>query len=267
MMFETTEIVMVYLTVGAAAGFLAGLLGIGGGFVVVPTLIWFWHFQPIPDSILTHLAIGTAHATVIVTAISSVMAHHRRGAVLWAVLRQLTTGVAIGAFVGVTIAQALPGDVLRKIYGAFVLLIAIQMIFAQRSVPQSDLPGFRGMLAAGGVVGTISAINGIGGASMVVAFLTWCRINIREAIGTASACGLPVSIASTIGFIAAGWNTPNLPEWSIGYVYLPAVLAIVAASIAAAPLGAKLSHSLPTATLKKGFAGFLVFIGTNMLIS
>lgn len=255
-----------YLAIGAATGVLAGLLGVGGGVIVVPALAWLFPLQGVTETVTTHLAIGTSLATIIVTSISSARAHHQRGAVLWPVFWWLAPGIVVGALLGSKVACALCSDTLRIVFGVFELLVAAQMGFGVKPAPHRGLPGTPGMLTAGGVIGSVAAIVGTGGASLTVPFLTWCNTSIHKAVATSAACGLPIAVTGAIGFVFNGWHHPDLPAWSGGYVYGPAMLGIAAASMLSAPLGARLAYSLPTATLQKAFAGFLVIIGIKMLM-
>ena len=257
---------LLYLALGAFAGVMAGLLGVGGGLIIVPVLAWIFRGQRIDDAIVMHLAIGTSLATIVVTSISSVRAHHRRGAVLWPVVWQLTPGIVIGAWLGAAVADALPSAALSRIFALFVLAVAAQMAFGAKPAPHRGLPGAVGMAATGGVIGGVSAIVGIGGGSLTVPFLTWCNTAMRQAVATSAACGLPIALAGAIGFIVTGLNAASLPAWSLGYVYGPALAGVAFASMLLAPLGAKLAHTLPTEILKKIFAVFLTLIGTKMLL-
>ena len=255
-----------YLTLGLFAGVMAGLLGVGGGLIIVPTLAWIFHHQQVDDAIVMHLAIGTSLATIVVTSISSVRAHHRRGAVLWPIFWRLTPGIIVGAWLGAAIADALPSAVLSKVFAVFVLTVAAQMGFGAKPAPHRELPGTTGMLTAGGVIGAVSAIVGIGGGSLTVPFLTWCNIAIRQAVATSSACGLPIALAGALGFVVTGLNAAGRPDWSLGYIYGPALVGITLTSMLSAPLGAKLAHTLPTEMLKKVFAAFLTLVGVKMLL-
>ena len=255
-----------YLTLGLFAGVMAGLLGVGGGLIIVPTLAWIFHHQQVDDAIVMHLAIGTSLATIVVTSISSVRAHHRRGAVLWPIFWRLTPGIVVGAWLGAAIADALPSAVLSKVFAVFVLTVAAQMGFGAKPAPHRELPGTTGMLTAGGVIGAVSAIVGIGGGSLTVPFLTWCNIAIRQAVATSSACGLPIALAGALGFVVTGLNAAGRPDWSLGYIYGPALVGITLTSMLSAPLGAKLAHTLPTEMLKKVFAAFLTLVGVKMLL-
>ena len=257
---------LLYLALGAFAGVMAGLLGVGGGLIIVPVLAGIFQHQQMSAAVIMHLAIGTSLATIVVTSVSSVRAHHQRGAVLWPVVWRLTPGIVIGAWLGAAVADALPSAVLSKIFAVFVLVVAAQMAFGAKPAPHRELPGAPGMLATGGVIGAVSAVVGIGGGSLTVPFLTWCNTAMRPAVATSAACGLPIALAGAIGFIVTGLNAADRPAWSLGYVYGPALAGVAFASMLLAPLGAKLAHTLPTAALKKIFAIFLTLVGTKMLL-
>lgn len=255
-----------YLLLGAGAGVLAGLLGIGGGLIIVPVLAWLFTAAGFDSALIMHLAVGTSLATIIITSISSIKAHHRRGAVLWRVFERLTPGIVFGAAFGALVAHLLPTTALRTVFGVFELLVAVQMGFGVLPEAHRALPGRSGMLLTGSIIGGVSALLGIGGGTLSVPFLLWCRVDIRQAVATAAAVGLPIAIAATGGFIVTGWGHANLPELSLGYVYLPALAGIVVASVLFAPLGAYLAHTLPTRALKHLFAVVLAVLGLRMLL-
>lgn len=256
---------LLYLLLGGAAGLLAGLLGVGGGLVIVPVLAWMFYRTGMPPELVMHLAIGTSLATIVFTSLSSVLAHHRRGAVLWEPFRRLSPGILLGALVGAALADTLPSDTLRLIFGWFELAVALQMGLNLRPSPHRNLPGQWGMSGAGSIIGMVSAVVGIGGGTLTVPFLQWCNVPIRQAVATSAACGLPIALAGALGFVVTGWNFPALPSWSSGYLYWPALLGIVVASSLFAPLGARLAHRLPGAVLKRFFSLFLLFLGLRML--
>lgn len=258
---------LLYLALGAFAGVMAGMLGVGGGLIIVPVLAWIFGRQQVSDTLIMHLAIGTSLASIVVTSISSVRAHHRRGAVLWPAFWRLTPGIVIGAWLGAAVADVLSSAALTKIFAVFVLMVSAQMAFGAKPAPQRELPGAAGMAATGGVIGALSAIVGIGGGSLTVPFLIWCNIHMRQAVATSAACGLPIALAGALGFIVTGFNAADLPAWSLGYVYGPALIGVAFASMLTAPLGAKLAHTLPTDSLKKVFAVFLAAVGAKMLLS
>ncbi|MEQ6340344.1 MAG: sulfite exporter TauE/SafE family protein [Gammaproteobacteria bacterium] len=260
------ETLLLYLATGAVAGVLAGLLGVGGGLIIVPALVFIFATQGVPDAIVMHMALGTSLATIVMTSISSVRAHHKRGAVLWQVVWRLTPGIVVGTLMGAMLADMLSGGVLKRIFGIFALLVALQMGLAAKPAPHRRLPGRSGMGLAGWIIGGVSAIVGIGGGSLTVPFLTWCKINIHNAVATSSACGLPIALAGSLGFVITGWNETALPAFSSGYIYWPAMASIATASVLFAPLGARLAHALPADTLKKFFAIFLALLGARMLV-
>jgi uncharacterized membrane protein YfcA len=253
------------LLLGIVAGTLAGLLGVGGGIIIVPTLVWIFHSMPeIPNTSIMQIAIGTSLATISITSISSIIAHHRYGAVQWRIVWQLTPGIIIGALFGAIIADALTSDTLQKMFAIFIILVSVQF-FLTAPPSHSQLP--RHLHLVGIFIGQISALVGIGGGSLTVPFLVWCNISIRNAIATSAACGFPIAVFGTIGFIATGWNTKGLPAWSSGYIYWPAFVAITPMTLLFAQFGAKLAHNIPINTLKKIFAIFIAVIGIKMLFA
>lgn len=256
-----------YFAIGALAGTMAGLLGVGGGIVIVPALILvFGHLGFSPD-VLTHLAVGTSLATIVFTSLSSIRTHHSRGAVDWVIVKRITLGILIGALLGAEIADSLQGPWLQFLFGFFAVLISVQVGLDLLPKSHRDLPGPLGMLASGGVIGAISSLFGIGGGSLTVPFLTYCHVQMQRAVGTSSAVGLPIAVAGVLGFIWSGWNEVDLPAQSFGYVYWPAFIGIVLASVVFAQIGARLAHRLPAAQLKKIFAVFLLVVGIRILIT
>ncbi len=260
------EILLIYLLVGAVAGTIAGLLGVGGGLIIVPVLALLFQRWGFADGVLMHLAIGTSLATIVLTAISSMRAHHKRGAVDWSVFQRLTPGIVVGALAGAVIADFMPTHALRLFFGVFELAVAAQIGLNLMASPHRRLPGKAGMGVAGAVIGALSAVVGIGGGTLTVPFLVWCNVALRSAVATSSATGLPIAVAGAVGFVLTGWNAPDLPPWSTGYLYWPAFAGIALASLAFAPLGAWLAHTLPVHTLRRFFAIFLAVLGVRMLL-
>lgn len=256
-----------YLLLGMVAGLLAGMLGVGGGLVIVPVLVLLFGLADMAPSITMHLALGTSLATIVGTSISSAWAHHRYGAVLWSVCLRLTPGIVLGAWLGAAFADQLSSNGLQKIFGIFELLVALQMGLALQPAAHRQLPGSVVMGLAGGVIGAVSAIVGIGGGTLTVPFLHWCNVSIRNAVATSAACGLPIAVAGALGYLVMGWGNPALPAWSSGYLYWPAFVSIMAASLLFAPLGVRLAHRLPAARLRQLFALFLLVVGGVMLLS
>ncbi|MEK7991467.1 MAG: sulfite exporter TauE/SafE family protein [Thiotrichaceae bacterium] len=261
------EVIISLLVLGVVAGVLAGLLGVGGGLVIVPVVVWIFGQRPdFPADYLLHIAIGTSLATIIVTSMSSIIAHHRRGAVRWDIVSRIVPSLIIGALLGAVIADALPHQELKMFFAGFVLLAALKMLFNIDPPSSHQLPKVFGLNLAGTVIGSISGIVGIGGGTLTVPFLTWCNIPMRNAVATSSTCGLPIALAGAAGFVITGWGLEGLPAWSLGYVYLPAFIAIVPTSMLFAPVGAKLAHTIPIKRLKQVFAILLCIVGTKMLL-
>lgn len=255
-----------YLTLGLAAGFVAGLLGVGGGLIIVPVLAFIFTAHHFPEQYVMHLALGTSLASIIFTSISSLRAHHAHGAVNWKVWREITPGVVIGTLLGSVLAAYLSALFLKAFFVVFVFYVGTQMLLDIKPKPSRELPGLPGMFAVGNVIGAVSSLVGIGGGTLSVPFMTWCNIKLHQAIGTSAAIGLPIAVAGAVGYVANGLTVNTLPPHSLGFIYLPALGAIVAASILTAPLGAKLAHRLPVKKLKKIFALLLYTLGIRMLI-
>lgn len=256
-----------YFAAGAVSGVLSGLLGIGGGTVIVPILVFIFSSLNFPQPHIMHMALGTSLATIILTSISSARAHHAKQNVHWGVVRRIAPGIVIGTLLGAVLAGQMNTLLLKSIFAVFVLLIATQLLMNFTPAAHRQLPGRLGIALMGGFIGVISSLVGIGGGSVTVPFLIYCNFNARYAIGTSAAVGLPIAIAGTAGFIITGLAVDNLPEYSVGYLYLPALAGIAIASMFTAPLGAKLAHILPVPVLKRLFALLLYIVGLKMLWS
>ncbi|MDH5426231.1 MAG: sulfite exporter TauE/SafE family protein [Gammaproteobacteria bacterium] len=259
--------VLFLLAMGAVAGMFAGLLGIGGGIIIVPVLAMVFKGQGVNIDVLMHVAIGTSLATIVITSLSSVRAHNKRGGIDWAVVKTMSVGVFVGGLLGAVVAKMIPGEDLKLIFSIFMFVIAAQMYFGNVSKPHCTLPKTAGMLSAGGVIGMIASLMGIGGGSLSVPFLTWCNMNIRNAIATSSAIGFPIAVSGTLGFIITGWAVADRPVMSLGFVNVPAFFSIVVASTLFAPVGAWIAHRVSPVLLKRIFAGFLLILGIRMLLS
>lgn len=254
-----------YLVLGAFVGFFAGLLGVGGGGIMVPVLTTMFAAQGFSHEHLVHVALGTSMAAIVMTSISSLRAHHAHGAVRWDIVRGITPGVLVGTFAGTFIASRVDSAPLAIFFGCFMAYVALQMILNVKPKPSRELPGVLGLSGVGGGIGVVSALVAIGGGSLSVPFMTWCNVKMQNAIGTSAAIGLPIALAGAAGYLINGWGSAGLPEWSVGYVYLPALVAVSLVSMFTAPLGARLAHRLPVATLKKVFAGVLIVLSLKML--
>lgn len=260
------SVLAMYFAVGAVAGVLAGLLGVGGGLVIVPMLLACLVHQGVPGQMVMHLALGTSMASIMFTAVSSFWFHHRRGAVNWIVVKRIVLGIFIGTFLGSCLAAQLPTDYLKGFFIVFLYFVAFQMLTGRKPAASRRLPGRLGMFGMGNMIGVVSSLVGIGGGSLSVPFMVWCNIPVHKAIGTSAAIGFPIAIAGTAGYIYNGWSTSDLPTYALGYVYLPALTGVVLASVLTAPLGVRLAHSLPVNKLKLLFAMLLLVVGTRMLV-
>lgn len=256
-----------YLLLGAVVGFFAGLLGIGGGLVLVPVLTFIFSAQHFPPDRILHLALGTTMAAIIFTSASSLRTHHAHGAVNWRVVKSITPGVIVGTLGGATLVSMLDSRILSIIFVVFIYFAATQMLLKISPKPSRELPGPIGLLGAGGVIGAVSSFVAIGGGLLTTPFLSLCNFRLQHAIGTAAAVGFPIAVAGAIGYIANGMAQPRpLPEYSLGYVYLPALGWIVLASMVTARWGAKATHIVQTGTLRKVLVVLLYLLGTRMLV-
>ncbi|GAA5173507.1 sulfite exporter TauE/SafE family protein [Niveibacterium umoris] len=258
---------LAYVALGLFAGFMAGLLGIGGGAIMVPILVMIFGSAGVPHAHVLHLALGTSMAAIIFTAWASLKTHHAHNAVIWDVVKAFSPGIVFGTLLGTMIAARVTTRGLAVFFAGFISLVAIQMAFNLKPAARRSLPGKAGLAGVGTGIGIVSALAAIGGGSMTVPYLTWCNVEVRKAIGTSAAVGLPIALAGTVGYLWNGWGEAGLPPVSFGYVYLPALACLVLASMTTAPVGARLAHRLPVATLKRAFAAVLVFLSAKMLWS
>jgi uncharacterized membrane protein YfcA len=256
---------MVYLACGLVAGVLAGLLGVGGGLVIVPMLVFIFPSQGVPAELVQIMALGTSLATIVITSVSSFRAHDKRGAVRWDIWRSITPGILIGTFGGGFVAAALPMMFLRGFFVCFVYYVSVQMFLDLKPKAGRQLPGTFGMSGVGGAIGAVSSLVGLGGGTLSLPCMTYCNVPMHTAVGTSAAIGFPIAVAGTLSYIWNGLSVPNLPPHSLGYVSLTALAGIAAASYCTAPLGVKLAHSLPVSKLKRFFAVFLFCVATRML--
>jgi uncharacterized membrane protein YfcA len=264
-------VILVYAAlfgVGAIAGVLAGLLGIGGGAVIVPALLFLLPVFGAGGEWIQHQAVATSLLTVVATGSSSAWLHHTRGAVAWQLFRLLVPGILVGALLGAVVAGWLPGLWLQRLFGAFLIATGVRMLLSARSGSRDrPLPGVAATMSAAGGIGALSAVLGIGGGVMLVPYLTRYGVAVREAVATSSACGVPLAVVGSAGFMLSGWDRAGLAPHSVGFVIWPAALAILVAAIPMANVGARLAHRLPTATLKRVFAVLLLGVGSRLLLA
>jgi uncharacterized protein len=254
-----------YLAIGAAVGFLAGLLGVGGGMITVPILVFVFSAKGFPPDHMMHLSLATAMATIPFTSASSVRAHHARQGVDWSVVLGMLPGLALGALLGALVAGAIPSRPLAIFFTAFIFYAAINMFRNVSPKATRELPGRLGLGVAGAVVSFLASFLAAGAAFMTVPFMTWCNVPLKRAIGTAAAIGFPLALASSAGYVYAGWNVAGLPAGTLGFVYLPALVLVVTTSVLTAPWGARVSHRLPVRRLRIVFGLLLLAIALRML--
>ena len=256
-----------YLLIGAITGFFAGLLGIGGGLIIVSSLALMFAARGFPSGYVMHAAIGTSLAAIIAGSWSSFRAHHRRGAVDWALVRRMSPALLAGVFAGAVLVRFAPGAFLKFFFLAFLVFVTAQMLFDLRPKPSRGLPGTAALSAVALAIGACSSLFGGGAAALGVPFLTWCNVDTHRAIGTVAAMGFPVAIAGAAGYAVSGWNVSGLPPWSAGFVYLPACAGIAVTSVMVAPLGVRVAHHLKGPTLRRIFALFLLVVGAKIAVS
>jgi uncharacterized membrane protein YfcA len=255
-----------FLVTGVLSGLLAGLFGVGGGVIVVPALILLFGHLGLGGDWVPHMAVGSSLAAIVGTGAASALAHHRRGGVRWDLALALAPGIVLGAGVGALVAGSLPKLWLIRVFAAFLAFVGARMVISPRGHAQGALPGRPALLAVGAGIGGLSALVGIGGGILTVPFLNGRGLPLREAVGTSAACGLPIALAGTVGFVLVGWGREGLPAWSSGFVYWPAVALILAASVPCAPWGARLAHALPVRLLRRAFGVLLLVMALYLAV-
>ena len=256
-----------YAAVGAAVGFFAGLLGIGGGAIMVPLLVMLFEAQGLPKAHILHLAVGSGMASILFTSLSSMRAHAVRGVVRWDLALALTPGILVGGLLGSAITAWISTQVFATLFTVVVFFAATNILIDRKPKPSRQLPGALGSMLVGVVISFFSTLAALGGAFLTIPFALYCNVPMLQAIGTAAIVGFPIALAGGIGFIVSGWGQSGLPPHSIGYVYLPAVLGITLASFLTAPGGAAAAHRLPIKRLKQVFALLLYGLAAKMLVS
>ncbi len=255
------------LLLGSFVGFMAGLLGIGGGLIIVPALLYLLPWVGVESTQLTHVAIATSLASIILTSFSSALAHHKRGNVPWNLFKPMLPGIMLGALASGFISEKIPSADLQTAFSIFVILMAIQMAFPFKPKANEQMPAFTVLFLVSSIIAIVAGLMGIGGGVLFVPFLSFCGIQMRSAVGFSSVTGCLIALAGTTGYIIAGLNAPDLPQGTIGFIYLPALFGIVISSMLVAPLGVKMASVWPTAVLKKIFALLLMVIGLKMAIT
>ena len=256
--------ILALLAMGCFGGFAAGLLGVGGGMILVPFITMVLAARGVPDELVVHMAIATSLGTIMFTSLSSVRAHHKHGAVVWRIVKLLAPGILIGSTVGPWIGKQMNTATLSMFFGVFVAFSATQMLVNKKPAAARDLPKAPGMFAAGGVIGMLAGLVGAGGGFVSVPFMTWCGVRIHNAVATSAALGFPIALAGTLANVVYGWGEPGLPDYSLGFIYVPALLIIVAASVVMAPIGARTAHRMPVRQLQRIFALILYSLAAYM---
>ena len=255
-----------YLAIGIFVGFFAGLLGIGGGTLLVPLLVFLFTAQDFPTDRILHLAIGTSLASIVFTSFSSIYAHNARGAILWPTVKQSSIYLIIGTFSGSFFAEHLDAQVLAGVFVLFASYSSAQLILGLKPKPTRTLPKSIGMGIGSSLIGMLSSLVGVGGGVITIPLMLMHNVPMRNAVGTSAALGLPIAIAGSVGYIWNGLGKTNLPELSFGYVYLPALFGVVVGTFITVPFGAKLAHSMPVSRLKNIFAVILMVLAINMFV-
>jgi uncharacterized protein len=254
------------LALGIVTGFLAGLLGVGGGMMMVPFLTFLLSQRGVEGGLAVKMAIATSMATILFTSLSSVRAHHARGAVRWDLARSFTPGLVLGSLLaGAGVFAVVQGRGLALFFALFIGWSALRMFRNRQPAPGRGLPGPAGQTAVGGGIGLASGLLGAGGAFLSVPFMIWCNVPVRHAVGTSAALGFPIALASVAGYLVSGWGLPAALPGSFGYLYLPALLIIALASVSLAPVGAWAAHRLDTGLLRRVFALLLMGLASYML--
>ena len=256
--------ILEFAIIGVFAGYLAGFLGIGGGFVVVPALTYLFLQDTATSPAAIHMAVATSLATMLITSLSSIIAHQRKGAIRWALVRSLAAGLAVGAILGAIIADWLQGEALVRVFGAFAIAAGLQLILAKKPAGERPLPGQPGASIAAIIIGAISSLIGIGGGALTGPWQLWHGVRAQNAVATSAACGYPIALAGSFAFVYLGQGG-DLPQAALGYVHLPALFGIAVTSALTAPLGAATVHRLAPALVKRVFGIFLMLVGLRML--
>ncbi|MCL2178748.1 MAG: sulfite exporter TauE/SafE family protein [Cystobacterineae bacterium] len=252
------------MSLGAVVGLLAGMLGVGGGFVIVPALMFIFGMQGLGGDMATQMAVATSLATIMATSLSSAHAHHRRHSVDWPLFFRTSPSLFVGALGGAWVSSLLPGSAVRMVFALFAVFMSFQMAL-ERHPQQARAFGAWGFAVGGSLVGLLSGLVGIGGGSLLVVGFSLYGLSMRHAIGTSAACTLPIAVGGALGHFLAGAGEAGRPPGALGYIHVEAALGIALASVFVAPLGAKLAHHLPVVVLKRFFALFLFCLGVQLL--
>lgn len=261
------QTVLIFLSLGAFVGYMAGLFGLGGGGFLVPAFVAIFSLHGISEEKIMHMALATSMMSIVITSFASFQAHNKRGSVNWSIFKKMLPGVVLGTFAATFVAVNIKSYYLALFFTIVMIILSIRMIFDMQPKKGTAVPNRSKLFSAGSIIGAISAIMSVGGGAFTVPYLTSHNIDIKKAIGTSAAIGFPLSLVGTLGYVLNGWGDSSLSNLQLGYVYLPAVILVSLTSTITAPLGVKTAHMLPTAILKKFFAFLLIGLSIKMLIS
>lgn len=260
------QVILLMLLVGSFAGFMAGLLGVGGGMIIVPLILWALQLQGLGAlEHAQHLAVGSSFAIMVFTTFSSAWAQHKKGGIDWSIVRGMAPGMVAGVLLGSAVSKYIPKSGLQIFFIVFVVLVAVKTLLDVKPKPSRCLPGRAGLSSAGGLFGLLSSWIGIGGGSLSVPYMLYCNVPMIRAVGTSAALAWPIAVAGAVGYLYSGWHAPGLPEGALGFWYLPAVAVLSVATVVFAPLGVKAAHKLPPEKLKLAFGILLLVIAAKMM--
>lgn len=259
------QLILLLLISGSIAGFIAGLFGIGGGIIVIPVTLWVLNSQQVNQEHIQHIAIGTSFTVMLFTTFVSSLAQYKQKAILWSVLKPMAPGIILGSFTGSFLASYIPSKNLQVVFIAFCYLIALRTLLGFKAKSSWSLPGKAGLFGVSSSIGTLSSLLGIGGGILNVPFMLASKIPIKQAIGTSAALSWTISLIGVISYLILGLKTPNLPEGTLGFCYLPIAITLAITTSLFAPLGVKLAHKLPSKFLQSLFAILILVVSTQIL--
>lgn len=262
----SVELLVIFIVLGVFVGFMAGLLGIGGGGILVPVLTSIFAYLDVPMTHLVHLALGTSMACITITSLSSLMAHHKRGGVIWPLVKVMAPGVILGTFAATFLVALMNAKHLAIFFSIFMAYVSVQMFLDIKPKNTHHTAGNCELFSMATCIGAISALVSIGGGSLTVPYLNWRNVDIKKAIGSSAALGFPIAIAGSLGYLINGLSATINLDYTIGFVFLPAVLLVAIPSYFTAPFGAKMAHYLPVSMLKKIFSLLLMLLSIKMLL-
>ncbi|OOF41248.1 hypothetical protein BKK47_01670 [Rodentibacter mrazii] len=260
--------IAICLLVGGVVGFLAGLFGIGGGLVIVPVLVYLLPMMGVPEPLLMSTALGTSFATIVITGFSSAQRHHKLGNIVWDAVKILAPVIMITVFISGLFIGKLDRDIAAKLFSCLVVYLAVKMMISikPKTTESTKTLTTKSVIIGGILIGMVSSAAGIGGGGFIVPFLNSRGIDMKKAIGSSAFCGMLLGLSGMLSFMVSGWGNPAMPDYSLGYIYLPAVFGITATSFFTSKLGATATAKLPVPTLKKGFALLLIVIAIDMFL-